>query len=338
MFANKHQRKLIEYIEDAQEWAQAKVHADAEKLSEWDMLLKAAAVGCAHAPGKCSYAAAAEEIFARNAPALCKHKLAKSLRDILRNGPSKTCRVPFLTGPSNTCKGTLLYPFDDLFGPRQVFHKPALGSTFALRNITKGKRFIFWDDFRPVEYAQKTVQVPEFLSIFIGKSTEVQVSQSFNDGNLDVQWSKGAVFTAKSEGLWVPAGGVSAEDVRHIRNRVEEFPFSSVVTDLKDVQSCAPCMANWIIKFAEDTPAAASVAPTPPGPMAAPASAVHGVDALVASAKVSGPIVDELLADIVGAGAINIKELSLSDWKALPSWSKLRLFEARRLEIIIGRR
>ena len=52
----------------------------------------------------------------------------------------------------------------------------------------------------------------------------------------------------------------------------------------------------------------------------------------------SGPIVDELLADIVGAGAINIKELPLSDWKALPSWSKLRLFEARRLEIIIGRR
>ena len=99
LFANKHQRKLIEYIGDAQEWARAKVHADAEKLSEWDMLLKAAAVGCAHAPGKCSYAAAAEEISARNAPALCKHKLAKSLRDILRNGPSKTCRVPFLAAP-----------------------------------------------------------------------------------------------------------------------------------------------------------------------------------------------------------------------------------------------
>jgi hypothetical protein len=59
-----------------------------------------------------------------------------------------------LVGLSNTGKSTLLYPFDDLFGPKNIFHKPALGSTFALRNIVQKKRFIFWDDYRPVEFAQ----------------------------------------------------------------------------------------------------------------------------------------------------------------------------------------
>jgi hypothetical protein len=37
------------------------------------------------------------------------------------------------------------------------------------------KRFIFWDDFRPVEYANDDcVPVQLFLSLFIGQSTEIQ--------------------------------------------------------------------------------------------------------------------------------------------------------------------
>ncbi len=91
-----------------------------------------------------------------------------------------------------------------------------------------------------------------------------------------------------------------------------------------------------MIKFAEETPAAAAVAPPISCPIAAPAFAVDGFAALAASAKVSGPIVAKLLADSAGAGAVHIKELSLSDWRALPSWSQLRLFEARRLEAAIG--
>eukprot|EP00959_Pyramimonas_sp_CCMP1952_P313882 6570775-Pyramimonas_sp.AAC.1 len=64
-------------------------------------------------------------------------------------------------------------PFDKLFGQSNVLHKPALGSKFALRNITKGNmRFIFWDDYRPVEYAQKTVEVATFLSLFTGHPFE----------------------------------------------------------------------------------------------------------------------------------------------------------------------
>ena len=215
-------------------------------------MTQAAAQPCPHGPGGCAYAKAAAEIFRLNAPTVSPQRLASALKSVLCNGPSKTCRVPFLVGASNTGKSTLLYPFDDLFGPKRVFHKPAIGSTFALRNIVKNKRFIFWDDFRPVEFAHKeTIPVATFLSLFIGKETEIQVSQSFNDGNLDVAWRRGVVFTAKEEGLWTPTHKVPAEDVRHLQNRVEAFRFRHVLHDVHEVESCASCMARWIVHYAE---------------------------------------------------------------------------------------
>ena len=143
LFVSKHQRRLVEYIEDAQEWAEAKAAAGFEKMSDWEVLCKAGGTACPHAPGECSYARAVDEIFRVNAATLCQRKLARNLKDIVKNGPSKTCRVPMLVGPSNTGKSTVLYPFDDLFGPKQVFHKPALGSSFALRNIVQKKTVHF---------------------------------------------------------------------------------------------------------------------------------------------------------------------------------------------------
>ena len=235
--------------------------AKSESLTDWEILVNAADAPCPHPAGACTYSRAAADIFKMNAHCVSQRSLALALKQILQRGPSKTCRVPLLVGPSNTGKSTLLYPFDDLFGPKHVFHKPALGSTFALRNMVKGKRFIFWDDYRPVEYAHKeTVPVATFLSLFIGKNTEIQVSQSFNDGNLDVQWTRGVAFTAKEEGLWQPTGKVSAEDVQHIKNRVQEFRFTSIVPHLREVTPCAPCMARWIRTHAADAAAAASPA------------------------------------------------------------------------------
>ena len=251
VYVSRQQRRLIEYIEDAQEWADAKREAIAETWSEWDIVCQAARAPCPYAADGCAYAQAVSDIFLQNAATVSPQRLACALRNVLCNGPSKTCRVPFLIGPSNTGKSTLLYPFDDLFGPKHVFHKPALGSTFALRNIAKKKRFIFWDDFRPVEFAhEKTISVATFLSLFIGKDTEIQVSQSFNDGNLDVSWRRGVVFTAKEEELWTPTSKVTAEDVRHLRNRVEEFRFTRVIEGMHDVESCAPCMARWLVRYA----------------------------------------------------------------------------------------
>ena len=61
----------------------------------------------------------------------------------------------------------------------------------------------------------------------------------------------GVVMTAKEDGLWAPTTRVPAEDVRHLQNRVEEFRFTHVMRDIKDVQSCAPCMARWVKHYAQ---------------------------------------------------------------------------------------
>ena len=308
-------------------------------MTDWELMLKAAETDCSHGPGCCSYQLAVEEIFRRNAATLSPHKLAMALKAVVQHGPSKTCKVPMLVGPSNTGKSTLLYPFDDLFEPKHVFHKPALGSTFALRNIVKKKRFIFWDDYRPIEFAHKdTVPVATFLSLFIGKNTEVQVSQSFNDGNLDVDWTRGVVFTAKEDGLWDPSSKVTAEDVRHIRNRVQEFHCTEVITGLKEVESCAPCMARWIVKFSSQAiPATATSAPFPVKTADLDMfNQLKGLSGVMAAANLAGPVVHDFFVEIVAAGAVDVKELSVTDWQALSSWGKLKPFEARRLLSVVS--
>eukprot|EP00973_Karenia_brevis_P081505 11297974-Karenia_brevis.AAC.1 len=68
----------------------------------------------------------------------------------------------------------------------------------------KDKKFLMWDDYRPVEYGQEAVPVATFLSLFTGQPFEVQMSQSFNDGNADFEWRRGAVMTAKEKDLWLP--------------------------------------------------------------------------------------------------------------------------------------
>jgi len=156
IFASNHQRKLTEYIQDAEEWATAKQNAAFAAISDWDLLCQARAKPCPHGD-ECGYKKSVAEIFRLNSSTVSRARLAFCLREIMKNGPAKHIRIPFLVGPSNSGKSTLLYPLDDLMGPKYVFHKPALGSTFALRNITK-KRFIFWDDYGPVgERYRKTL-------------------------------------------------------------------------------------------------------------------------------------------------------------------------------------
>ena len=170
------------------------------------------------------------------------------------------------------------------------------------------------------------------LSLFIGKDTEVQVSQSLNDGNLGVAWKKGVVFTAKEAGLWEPTNKISAEDVRHLRNRVEEFRFTHSLSNLKEVDSCAPCMSRWIVEYSEQ----AAMGPLLPLPMrgsqhGADWSRVSGFAEFIASTKLQEPVVGQLFADVVAAGAVDVSELGPLDWPQLPSWQNLRPLEARRV-------
>ena len=334
-------RRLVADIDETKEWVSARENAAFEAVDDWTHLCRCSEQTCPHGPG-CSYKTAVEAIFSRNASSFDVRELAAALRDIVVVGPKKTTRVPFLVGPSNSGKSTVIYPFDDLFTPKRVLHKPALGSSFGLRNLANGdKRFILWDDFRPVEFAhEKTVPVSLFLSLFVGQPTEIQVSQSFNDGNKDVRWTHGVVFTGKLEGLWDATKKVSAEDVRHMQNRVKQFPFTSVMSDgsLRDVTSCAPCMAAWIVREAAKFDAAGALRPAPAAPPASGAGAppVGGFEDLMRAACMPRSQADALLADVRAIGAVSVEEVLPGDWVLLNSWAALRPLEQRRLLRQIG--
>ena len=351
-FVSRSQRKLDEYIQDAETWAAAEANAALEKQIEWETVCQAAAALCPHAQDGsiCPYWEAAQRIFFQNSDTVCSRQLVRSLRSVLIASPTTQNRVPFLVGPSNNWKSALVYPFDKLFMHSKVLHKPALGSTFALRNITK-KRCIFWDDYRPVEYShERIVPVSLCLSLFIGQSTEVQVSQAFNDGNLDVAWNKGVVFTAKDSGLWEPTARVGEEGIQHMRNKVEEFHFTMVLPkkSLKDIEPCCVHMSKWIVSESAASDVGGTLHPlltAADDPDCAALSAV-GSCAPIAGYKEMSEIARlpdvasrALLDDLVELGATDVKELTADDWQSLPSWSQLRMLEKRRvLQLLFGAR
>ncbi|CAK0865702.1 unnamed protein product [Prorocentrum cordatum] len=335
-FVRSRVRKLTADLEETKEWASARENAAFEAVDDWTLVCRCAEETCPHGPA-CSYRSAVETIFSRNAASFDVRELAASLRDILMVGPKKTTRVPFLVGPSNSGKSTVVYPFDDLFTPKRVLHKPALGSSFGLRNLASGtKRFIFWGDFRPVEFAhEKTAPVSLFLSLFVGQHTEIQVSQSFNDGNKGVCWNHGAVFTGKLEGLWETTNKVGAEDIRHMQNRVRQFPFTSVLSDgsLQDVLSCAPRMTARIVREAAKFDAVGVFRPAPAAPVGADAGVppASGFDDLMSDARIPRAQADALLADVRAMGAVAVDEVPPADWVRLNSWALLLPLQKRRL-------
>ena len=345
LYICKNQRQLQSVIDDAKEWHSARTNAAFEAIPDWDLIQQHAAKPCPHGPD-CTYRKAVEEIFRLNGDCMDWQELAVALRDVITTGPTKTRRVPFLVGPSNSGKSTILYPMDDVFTPKRVLHKPALGSTFGLRNLANNtKRFIFWDDYRPVEFAQeKTVTVATFLSLFIGKHSEIQVSQSFNDGNADVCWNRGVAFTGKLEGLWEPTRRVSQEDVKHIRNRCREFQCLHTMQEgaLKDIESCPCCMCDWIVRGSAAHDARAGLQPMLPvraalGDASAldmgRVGAIGGLQELLAATKLTDSAAEALLQDLeeFGASGGSVQELSKEDWESLVVWGLLRPLQRRRL-------
>lgn len=333
VFVHAQQRKLPEFLQEAAEWGMARAAAVAEKDLDWDLVCRTAQETCSQ-DGSCTYAAAAQAFFLANQASVSQRELATALRAILRSGPSKTTRVPLLAGPTNSGKTTILLPFDDLFGFKHVFHKPALNSKFALRNLLKEKRFLFWDDYRPVEYAQETLPVTAFLSLFQGQPLEVQVSQAFNDGNVDFEWHRGCVMTAKSEGLWVPHGSVSQEDVRHMQSRVHVFTATATIRQLQDTVPCKHCMCAWIRDAAAQHDAAELVRVLPlPGAVepAVQAARVDGLAALCVQARLPTEKMQRIDAELRSLGALHAAELAVEDWRQLQSWGELLPFEQRRL-------
>lgn len=341
-FVCNRQKLLSEYVEDALEWGAAREQAATDRVKDWELVCQKAECACPHGDG-CTYRSAAATIFEKNPSGMNKEKLALALRAIILTGPSKTARVPLLAGESNTAKTTLVLPFDVVFGKRHVFHKPALRSKFALRNLMKDKRFLLWDDYRPVDYAQETVEVSTFLSLFTGQLFEVQVSQAFNDGNPDFQWQHGCVLTAKSQDLWTPSGVVSKEDIYHMQNRVEMFHCSAKVHKIVDVTPCAECMCQWILKACHDFDAKSVLLPlasvsatfSVQAPQSRhqvlPADELPGMDPVATLAKLNAAVVATLSSELKTLGVVHAEEVTVEDWQSLQAWAGLKPFEQRRL-------
>jgi hypothetical protein len=336
---------MKDFLAEALEWGAARETAKADRETDWALLCRTADCECKRGD-TCSYALAAARFFDANKGTLSEIALAKALRAIIVSGPSKTTRTPLLVGPTNTGKTTLILPFDNLFTKKRVFHKPALGANYPLRNILKDKRFLLWDDFRPVDYAQSTIEVATLLSLLNGLPFEVQTSQAFNDGHEDFQWLRGAVATAKAKGLWDAYGEVSEEDIRHMQSRFEQFLCHATLPSLKDTDPCAVHMCRWIRDGAAKFDAQQVLQPclpilghSPPAPEGAPGSLQDAADAtvllgmsdLVGGARLPVALAASMEAEVLALGAVHVKEMTLDDWKSLASWSRLRPLEQRRL-------
>ena len=340
-FCAKHQRRLGEYLEDSQEWASARADAALEKRSDWELLCTAADMQCPEG-NACVYAQAARDFFVAHAASFSASRLAVAIRSIIMAGPSKERRVPFLVGMTNSGKSTLIDPFDCLYGEAHVFHLPAESDTKggALRDwVDPEIRLVYWDEFHPVEFvASKVISLTQFLKAFNGQVFSVQMNQRTNDGNKPFRWTRGAVFTAKEEGLWTPRGRVTEEDVSHIKSRCEVFHCSGQITRRPGgVCPCPICMARWIRDFALEHDANVALRPPPAPPVVGAvlgppvAGAVQGLDALLHGASMAGPVADELKTQVAALGAVHVRELGHADWQALGAWGRLREMERRRL-------
>ena len=197
-------------------------------------------------------------------------------------------------------------------------------------------------------YAQETVEASTVLSLFNGLPFEVMVSQSFNDGNPDFKWCRGAAVTAPEEDLWNPWGTVTAEHVRHMKNRFAQFRCTAVINILKDMEPCAVHMCRWIVEGAAaadarvalrqplalpclEVPVAAAGAQRPEGRAAWDTEVVRGLGALAEQAQLGPEIADALRAELAQEGAVNVAELSPGDWQGLVTWSWMKKFQRKRL-------
>ena len=339
------QGQLDTLLSEAREWGNAPQAAAEELESDWSLITRVAGGSCQCPGGRCLWQEASRSFFERNTM-VQEGPLAHCLARVITEGPSKTTRVPLIAGPSNTAKSTMLDPIDVVFGPQNVLHKPAMGATMPLANLTKpNKRFLYLDEFSCVEYASQPVGRPTFpystqLKLFSGQFMEVQVSQRFHDGNPDAKWTRGVAVTSKLKGLWTPRGGVSAEDITHLQNRFEQFTANGRPLTKQELRTVPPCRVNWCkwlvataTAFANGAPAAPPQLPPQPRPAGggAAAAGVEGLLALTRRVSIPDDVANALHDDALAAGAASVSELTADDWAALPSWGRFLPLQQRRV-------
>ena len=126
-----------------------------------------------------------------------------------------------------------------------------------LASLTTGKkRFIYWDEYSPVEFAsvperRPTIPAQVFKKLFAGQTLEIQVSQAFNKENPEMKWTKGAALTAPLQNLWTPTRSCPPEAVRHMQSRVQQFDaLVPLASELKDLPLCPETWASWLVSKA----------------------------------------------------------------------------------------
>jgi len=253
LWVHTRQCRLKQFIREAYDLEAAKGKAELEKETEWELVERLAKDATCKCDGLgCIWWGLADEFFTNN-KGIDKERLAACIRKVIMFGPSKDAPVPLITGKRNCGKSTVADPILNVFGKENVLGKPKLGApNGALADLAKDHiRFIYFDDYRPVEYAampkeNPTVPVTDFLAMFQGQSFNPQVSQSFNDGHPHVTWHKGALMTAKEKGLWNELGNVTAVEITHMKARVEIFRATHVVgTSPEEFQSSPACPNPW---------------------------------------------------------------------------------------------
>ena len=134
-----------------------------------------------------------------------------------------------------------------------------------------------------------------------------------------------------------PTSKVSAEDILHMRNRVQEYVFTHTLArdQLVDIKPCPQCFAQRLVQKSIAWDA------RPEGPIPQPASAtgscsVRGFTDLMQSAHVNSDAAATLLQDLQSLGALSVSELTLSDWQGTSAWAQLRPLEQRRLSRALG--
>ena len=337
----RNQGKLKELIKQSREWHAAKTVAAEERESDWELVQRVANGRCTCPAGECAWAEAAAAFFRRNC-GIDQERLAACFAAVLDKGPAKTRRVPMLVGPTNSGKSTIFDPVDSLLGEENVQHTPAVGASMPLANLAlKSKRFLYLDEFSPVEYASnpaKSPTIPKAMlcKLLAGQWLEVSVSQSFQNGNADIRWSRGVAITAKCEGLWTPTEHVSAEDIKHMKSRVEQFEATSPIRgELKDTPLCKETFCQWLVRNAAAWAVRGSVRAVAAAPSTAPGTLL-GLAAFCQQVHLPEDVALALEREMLSAGAVHVRELTATDWGGLASWSSLRPLQQRRILAAVG--
>ena len=161
-WVQRNQRRLDEFLEDAQSWEHAPEAVTDERKTDWDIFCAAADAQCPSSP-TCAYGEAARKFFQANESSFSQTRLAVAIRGIIINGPSKDWRVPFLAGSSNTGKSTIVESVEDVFGEDAVMQLPA-------ESDNKGGALRDMDEFYPVVFIEKwVIHRTQSLKLFNGQ-------------------------------------------------------------------------------------------------------------------------------------------------------------------------